>query len=152
MSDDNPRRFLEAANDLCANERAALEAAVCLRCHGRGITGHMGIGHDECRECRGLGVRAGHDVNLYLVAMVLRDRIVDQLRALDTALRERDAAEARGWNAALAAARECLAEEKRRYRAVDPPGGPYHGNTTANAIGMCRATLSTLTKPEGAQE
>jgi hypothetical protein len=55
-----------------------IEAARCQRCLGRGIIGHMAVGHDQCLDCNGLGVRQGHDCNLVLLVQHLRDRLVEQ--------------------------------------------------------------------------
>lgn len=43
---------------------AVVEQARCKRCLGRGIVGHMGVGHDPCPVCGGKGADPASDHNL----------------------------------------------------------------------------------------
>lgn len=115
-----PRMVFDEVNEICAAELEANAVAVCERCHGRGIVGHMGIGHDQCPACRGVGVKKNHDVNLPMVVLCLRDKLVSAYEdrvpvdALRTAVAECERLEAA--NARIQALlAESDAESQQRY-------------------------------------
>lgn len=97
------RATAEQVHSLVDKLREAVRGARCGQCLGRGIVGHMGIGHDVCPSCHGKGESRTSDYNL---VAALGDAI-DALAQVDAMC---NAAEAKGIRETLATLAPALNE------------------------------------------